>query len=158
MYKRYTVSQLKELCEERCLDYKSLRNKREVIDVLERYDEINSHEIDNDERVCDDGTGDDCEVESEGSEGDSADSEGEHSGDNVSVAAGNLPDSGKDGEPNEIALMRLKVALAQEKRLAFEVERRLKEEERLARGRETVQPERVERPIVGHPLRLNCAK
>jgi len=158
MYKRYTVAQLKELCEHRCLDHESLRYKRELIDVLERYDELNSQEIDNDERVCDDSTGDDCKVEYEGSEGESEASEGEHSSDNVSVAAGNLPDSWGDGEPNEIALMRLKVALAWEKRLAFEAERRLKEEERLARGRETVQPERVERPIVGHPLRLNCAK
>ena len=107
MYKRYTVAQLKELCEHRCLDYESLRYKRELIDVLERYDEMNSHEIDNDERVCEHGTGDDCKVESEGRQGESVASEGEHAGDNVSVAAGNLPDSGKDGEPNAVSYTHL---------------------------------------------------
>ena len=135
MYKKCTVAQLKQLCEERRIDYQSLRYKRELIDVLQRYDESDIQEIENDERLFDDSTGEVGEGEGEESEGESVASEGDPPSDNVSIAAGNLPGSEKDGESNEIALMRLKVALAREKRLALEAERRVKEEERLARER-----------------------
>jgi len=57
------VAQLKQVCEERRKDYESLRYKRELIHVLQRYDESDVQEIDDDERVFDDGTGDGGEGE-----------------------------------------------------------------------------------------------
>ena len=57
------MAQLKQVCKERRKDYESLRYKRELIHVLQRYDESDVQEIDDDERVFDDGTGDGGEGE-----------------------------------------------------------------------------------------------
>jgi len=135
MYKRLTLVQLKELCIDRDIDHGNLRYKREFIHALEQYDVINDADAD----VYVENQSEKSAVAAQGElsfinedEGDSSD---EVASDVGPLAADEDANDGPSARPGDdadaVAVLRLRLQVAREERLANQELRRAREQERL---------------------------
>jgi len=144
-YNRLTKAELKELCDGRGIDSASLKTKAELINAIEQYDLRTDALIDENDSVDDDnnvaevnegqpGLDDGGQMEGENDVEGSEMSDEERSGDSERVG---VRASSRRGivELDSVATLRLRLALAQEERLAKEREWEI-EKERMLMQRE----------------------
>ena len=134
MYKRLTIAQLKKLCDDRDIDCISLRYKREFVTALEQYDAMNDDVIDD---VYDRSVASAADAQERASVSDEeGDGSIENAGDVGQLADGDAandsPTAPQGVDIDAVAILRLRLQVAREERLANEELRRAREEERLA--------------------------